>query len=99
MEARSFRFMFIDITQEPMGPGIPFIISDKTVVGACKVVDSMYDDSRKMRIYQVPKYDGILSFLIMYNTGDSLPAEFVKNWYSRNVVEYVEEKRIRRARS
>lgn len=93
MQARSFRFMFIDMTQGPMGPGLPFIVSGKAVEEACKMVDGMYRDPRRMRVYQVPDFDGMLNFLIMYNTGDPLPTDFIKDWYNRNVVEHVQRER------
>lgn len=93
MQAQSFRFMFIDVTQGPMSPTVPFIMSAKTIVDACKIVDTMHSDSRKMCIYQVPEFDGLLSFLIMHNTGNPLPTDFIKDWYHRNVVDYVQRKR------
>lgn len=85
--------MLIDVTTEPMGPGIPFIVSDKTVEGACKIVDNMYVDGCKMRVYQMPDFDGTLNFLILHVVGIPLPEEFVKSWHERNVVDYIPRQR------
>lgn len=90
-----YKFLFIDCTIKPNGPGLPTIIEASDLVEACEKASAQIVPDRSLKVYQLPASEGLARFIGLHIAGTQLPLAIIDFWREQNPSEKVVQRRPR----
>jgi len=74
-------FLFVDVSLDPNGPGLPFTVKAANIDNACTLATISCVKGRKYKIYYLPMEPGVLPMLGMFIAGDAIAESLTEFWY------------------
>lgn len=90
-----YKFLFIDCTMEPNGPGLPAIIEASDLVEACEKASSQIVPDRSLKVYQLPASEGLAKFIGLHIAGKQLIPAIADFWREQNPSKKVVQRKPR----
>jgi len=84
-----YKFLFIDCTIEPNGPGLPTVIESSDLADACEKASIQTTPGRSLKVYQMPTSEGLARFITLHTSGEPPLAYMIEAWRKQNLTQKV----------